>query len=196
MKKKYTIVFLLIMSFSCILVAGLMILSKQSANEKKVVTVSTSWMGYDFKQAAMQATTIVHGKVLDKSETIVLPVYDTVGNFAYNEYYREVTVEVLEAVKGAENVETITYLELGGETEEIVYVFEGIRILNIGEECIFFLNESGAFLNPETVLPISNGFVSPSNALVPENYTIQQAYTMSSGIKVDTFMDAIKNELE
>ena len=102
--------------------------------EKPVVTEYACWKAYTFEEAIEASTTIVYGKVKNISGTLLHEVPTPDGQ-VYREYYKNVTVEVLEAIKGVAAEETTTtYLELGVETEDAIYVLEGVDPVAIGEE--------------------------------------------------------------
>lgn len=154
------------------------------------------WIGYSFEKTIEKSSFIVRGTVTEKSETKIYDNCDSKGEVVGQTAYREVTIEVLESLKGAENKETITYLELGGETDDAIYVYEGITPLNIGDEYLFFLNEYGAFWSPETVMPISEEYISPVSRLIPENFSNTNTYGTTTRISVDSYINAIKEELD
>lgn len=96
--------------------------------DKEIIQVSALWPYYSFESAVEEADTIVYGRVISKSDTRVFEAkYHT-------EYYREVTVEILEKMKGAINEETVTFMEAGGENEDVIYLTSGVSPVEIGEE--------------------------------------------------------------
>ena len=149
--------------------------SKESETaEKPVIKVNACWSGYTFERAVDEAVTIVYGRVKSKRDTL----YDNrdVPLPEAFRYYKEVAVEVLEAIKGvAEEESTTIYLEMGGETEDVIYILEGIDPVAIGEEYIFFLNEHGVFLSPWTLLSVSDGVVQTGGLICSEVYSEQHA---------------------
>ena len=153
-----------------------------------------SWIVYDFEKTVEKSSYIVRGKVMEKGGTQIYNHCDSKGVVVGQTAYHEVQIEVLEALKGAEKGDTITYLELGGETEDAIYIYEDIVPLNVGEEYLFFLNEHGAFLDPATVISISDGHISPSSRLIPGNSS--NTYGAKTRILVDDYMETIKAELE
>ena len=168
-----------------------------ASEDKAIKKKYCSWPYYDLSAATNEAVTIVRGKVLSRStETKGLPIIKMDGSIYGYDYYREVTVEVIDVIKGEKKEDTIIYKEPGGETEEYIYEMDGVVPLNIGEEYIFFLMENNTFLNPATVITISNETVNPSPSLAPENTHNTQAYDMAVGIPIDDFIEAIKSELE
>ena len=75
--------------------------------------VIADWFYMPFEQAIENASIIIHGKVLERGETKEYNIYDSKGEVATQEYYTEITVEVIEAVKGAIAKKTIIYKEPG-----------------------------------------------------------------------------------
>ena len=89
--------------------------------EKPVIKRYACWAWYDFERAVDEAATIVYGKVKSIGDTLVHESPTSFGE-PLRVYYKEVTVEVLEAVKGVNAKETtITYTEWGGETDNAIY---------------------------------------------------------------------------
>ena len=166
--------------------------------EKPVVTDYACWQAYTFEEAIEASTTIAYGKVKNISGTLLHEVPTPDGQ-VYREYYKNVTVEVLEAIKGVAAQETTTtYLELGGETEDAIYVLEGVDPVAIGEEYIFFLNKHGAFMSPATLVPVSDGVVQIRGMIHPETSSEQQAYAagaQSEEYNLEQYITAIREEL-
>ncbi len=166
--------------------------------EKPVVTDYACWKAYTFEEAIEASTTIVYGKVKSISGTLLHEVPTPDGQ-VYREYYKDVTVEVLEAIKGVVTKETTTsYLELGGETEDAIYVLEGVDPVAVGEEYIFFLNEHGAFMSPATLVPVTDGVVQIKGMIHPETSSEQQTYaanTQSEEYNLEQYISAIREEL-
>ena len=122
-----------------------------------------------------------------------LPIYKSDGSISDYDYYHEVTVEVLENIKGCENQNTIIYKEPGGETEDFIYIMNGVEPLDVEGEYIFFLYDNNTFLNPSTVIAVSDGMVKPSSELVPEVFGNTRSY---NGISVDAYIEVIRSELD
>ena len=150
------------------------------------------WPSHTFESAVDEASTIVYGRVVDKSDTKVHEVANVNGQ-AYYEYYREVSVEVIDILKGNRDDTTITYLEMGGETDEVIYIFDDMEPVEVNGEYVFFLNKYGAFLSPMTLLPVSNGTVLTQGKIVPADETSQS--TRSVNVSVKSYLEAIQSEL-
>ena len=166
--------------------------NENNNTEKIVVRGEGMWPSHTFESAVDEASTIVYGRVVDKSDTKVHEVANVNGQ-AYYEYYREVSVEVIDILKGNRDDTTITYLEMGGETEEVIYIFEDMEPVEVNGEYIFFLNKYGAFLSPMTLLPVSNGTVLTQGKIVPADETSQS--TRSVNVSVKSYLEAIQSEL-
>lgn len=166
---------------------------QESSEEKMLKTAIADWFYINCKQAVNMADTIFRGKVLSRStETRGLPIYKPDGSLYDYDYYREVTIEVLDMVKGDKSQKTILYKEPGGETESLIFKFDGIDPLNIGQEYIFFLYENNTFLNPSAVMPITDGQVWVSDQMCPEELQVEGERVFAQKLPVDTYMKAIK----
>lgn len=155
---------------------------KSNLSEKEMRTVQACWPAYTFETAVEEASTIIHGKVVDISDTLV-HVIGTAGNGSVlRECYKEITVEVIEGIKGIDDeTASITFIQSGGETEDYVYVVTGIVPVEMGEEYLFFINEKGSSLSPSTLIPVEDGIAQTTGKIAPTVNTIQQTLTTKSG---------------
>lgn len=137
-------------------------------------------------------------RVISKSDTRVFEAkYHT-------EYYREVTVEILEKMKGAINEETVTFMEAGGETEDVIYEVSEVAPVEIGAEYIFFLSSRGGYLSPKTLLPVREGIVDTSGKIVPATEDVQQSLSVNQNsdkssteeFTLEQYLMAIREEME
>lgn len=167
--------------------------AKTNSEEAIVHHIQADWPFYTFDSAIEQATTIAYGKVVKKSKT---KIYQTTTSSGYvdKEYYKQVSIEVIDILKGNTDEKNITYLEFGGETNDAIYIWEGVEPVDIGDEYIFFLNPYGAFLSPLTMLPVENGTVLTKGKVAPEAQENQGEKT--SDISVETYLEAIKSKLK
>ena len=99
----------------------------RNLNEKAPVSVADD-EAYPFKEAVRGAAMIVHGKVLEKRA---------------GDDVTRVMVQTIQDVKGAEDAETITYLEAKVETGRTILGKKDSELVAVGEEYIFFLDEQG-----------------------------------------------------
>lgn len=195
MNKKIKIIICTVI-FALLIVAGIGIIRKNNGIkniDKRTVTKTAMWPSFSFESAVNQATTIVYGKVVDKSDTKIHQTTSSSGNI-YTECYKEVSIEVIDILKGNMDDNTVTYLEWGGETEDAIYIFSGMTPVEINDEYIFFLNMYGAFLSPMTLLPVENGTVLTKGKIAPDSQTNQE--TRTSDISVETYLEAIKSGLK
>ena len=196
MNKKTTIIVCTII-LALLVVAGIGAIQKNNNIdnniEKKTVTKTAMWPSFSFESAVDQATTIVYGKVVDKSNTKIHQTTSSSGNI-YTECYKEVSIEVIDILKGNMDGNTVTYLEWGGETEDTIYIFAGMTPVEINDEYIFFLNQYGAFLSPMTLLPVEDGTVLTKGKIAPDSQTNQETRTID--ISVETYLEAIKSGLK
>lgn len=166
--------------------------------EKPVIKRYACWAWYDFERAVDEAATIVYGKVKSIGDTLLYE-FPTSSGEPLREYYKEVTVDVLEAIKGVTAEETtITYIEHGGETDNAIYLYEGLEPVAIGEAYIFFLNERGVFLSPWTLMPVSDGVVQTYGIIPSEVSSEQQIDTKDTPHKenLEEYIAVIREVLE
>ena len=165
-------------------------ISGNTTEKKVVVREGGIWPAYTFSEAIEEAVTIVHGRAVGKSATKAHQItYDDYSPLF--EYYKEVSIEVIDILKGKTDNSLVTYLEFGGETEEVIYVFEDIKPVKINSEYIFFLNKHGAALSPMTLLPVENGTVLGQGKIMPTSETGMP----SSDISVESYLGAIESVL-
>ena len=166
-------------------------MSTHSLVEKDEFTInSPDWMWITFEKAVERAKTILHGRVISKRcDTQV----DKTAAYrdGLSDYYNEVTIEVIEVIKG-ECDPTVSYLELGGrETNVANYIFLGTDVVTPNNEYIFFLNEYGTCLTPFTLKPVYDGYVSTKGNLNPEYSDKKQDEKMI----LDKYIDEIRRQL-
>ena len=167
--------------------------ANSNTTKKTVVIGYVTWRTYSLEEATETAATIVYGKVVDKSDMLLRKVPLSDGTF-WDDYYTEVYVEVSEVIKGDVTGSTFTYIEQGGETEDTIYVLDGVDPVVIGEEYVFFVNQHGAMLSPVTVLPVTDGVVSITGGyLVPTNANVDESVNK---MDVADYISAIKEQLE
>ena len=150
---------------------------------KQIVEGHAVWQKYDLDAATNDAASIVHGRVVEKSETFINE---------YDEPYRNVTIEVINTLKGTDSSEMFTYVEMGGETDTHIYKTEGFEDVKADEEYILFLNKHGAILSPSTRLPVNNGVVSAENEMLPEG---QSRNANATTMDINEYVESIKNQL-
>ena len=139
---------------------------------KLTIASERDYPWYTLEEAVDKAVTIAYGKAVEKSETK--------GNTVY-EYYKEVTIEVLEIIKGDKDTKTFTYFETGGETEDAIYKVNGKEAVELGKEYIFFLKQYGAHLSPEALLPVEDGVVLTKGKVAPESKGSDEVNEISVG---------------
>ena len=82
----------------------------------------------------------------------------------------------------------VTYLEFGGETEDLICVYEDIEPVETNGEYIFFLNYHGAALSPMTLLSVA---VLTQGKIMPTS----EVSALSSDISIEAFLRAIESVL-
>ena len=191
--RKGKIILLSMVLVGVFILAGTYIYQKsnntQNNKEKIVITSNNSWPYYTFESAIDTAVTIVHGRAVEKSDTKAHQI--TFGEQPSSEYYKEVSIDVIDILKGDMDATTVTYLEFGGETEDAIYIYEGKEQLKLGSEYVLFLNQYGAALSPKTLLVVEDNVVLTQGKLVPE----LDVSTLSTEISVESYLNAIKSVL-
>ncbi|MBR2036804.1 MAG: hypothetical protein IKA09_03660 [Lachnospiraceae bacterium] len=194
--KKITIICILTLSLFAVVCIGVIRNdngAKTNSEEAIVHHIQADWPFYTFNSAIEQATTIAYGKVVKKSKTKSHQTTTSSGN-VHTEYYKEVSIKVIDVLKGDVNDKTITYLEFGGETKDAIYIWKGVVPVDIGDEYIFFLNPYGAFLSPMTLLAVDDGTVLTKGKIAPDAQENQGEKI--SDISVETYLEAIKSKLK
>ena len=164
-----------------------------SDNEEPVsANIFVDWVYYTFEEAVAEADTIVYGKVVEKSDTLIHEGSTSGGGIVKN-LYKEVTIEVLEVIKGDKRKNTVTYYEWGGETEDYSQVIDNFDPVNVDGEYIFYLHEPGVTIGgPAGILPVTEGMVSTKGKYAPE----VAAGADSGAMDVEEYISAVKAMLE
>ena len=150
----------------------------RNLNEKAPVSVADD-EAYPFKEAVRGAAMIVHGKVLEKRA---------------GDDVTRVMVQTIQDVKGAEDAETITYLEAKVETGRTILGKKDSELVAVGEEYIFFLDEQGKCFDTGTIVPVENGKVVLDGYLeLP--YFFDPDTKVDKGIPLDIYIRAIGWEI-
>ena len=167
-------------------------MSTHSLVEKDEFTInSPCWAGITFEEAVERAKTILHGRVISKRCDTQVHKTAAFRNDVLIDYYNEVTIEVIEVIKG-ECDPTVSYLELGGrETNVAKYSFIGADVVTPNNEYLFFLNEYGMRLNPATLIPVCDGYVLTKGNVTPEYSDKEQGEKMI----LDEYLDEIRRYL-
>jgi hypothetical protein len=138
------------------------------------------WPWYTLEEAVDKAVTIVYGKAVEKSETKKHKI--SAGDWYTDyEYYKEVTIEVLENLKGDMDARTFTYFEVGGETEDVIRIKKHQEPVELGKEYIFLLNQYDIALSPQTLLPVEDGVVLTKGKVAPESKGSDEVNEISVG---------------
>ncbi len=171
--------------------------SENSTTQKLHITRSVDWAYYSFEQATNTAATILHGKVISKSDTKTYEYIDSIGKEGI-EFYKEVTIEVIDALKGNISENTITYIEMSdGETDDYIFTIDGLKdiLIDPGSEYIFFLNENGSMISPGCILHVSDGnVIIKYSPMLPKSYTPTDPNSKS--IDIETYVNAIKDAVK
>ena len=164
-----------------------------SDNEEPVSAhIFVDWVYYTFEEAVVEADTIVYGKVVEKSDTLIHEA-STSGESTVRNLYKEVTIEVLDVIKGNKRSDTVTYYEWGGETEDFSQVIDNFDPVKVDGEYIFYLHEPGVTIGgPSGILPVTNGVVSIKGKYAPEGADD----TASGAMDIDKYISDVKAMLE
>lgn len=157
---------------------------------KVTISGEGDWPWYTLEEAVDKAVTIAYGKAVEKSETKVhkLSEGDWYTDYAY---YKEITIEVLEILKGDMDTATFTYFEAGGETEDVIYIENHQEPVKLGKEYIFFLNQYGIVFSPQVLLPVEDDMVLTKGKVVPESKGSDEVTEVS----IEEYLKAIKSVL-
>lgn len=186
MKQKILNRKILAVSFVLLVSVILVICTFMRPKEKPVVHLEPMWIHYDLDSAAEEAECIVYGKVTHISSTKIHEFTGSSGT-VFQEYYKEITLEVYNQAKGESDNGKVTYIEMTGETDQYIYVLDGYESLALSDEVILFANENGAFLSPATLIRAEDGLVMPSADMLPENAAI----TYSGSMSAEEYMAAV-----
>lgn len=177
-KKRILIILSVLMA---VIIGGTMFLYTfcgRNLNGKAPVSVADD-EAYSFKEAVRSAAMIVYGKVLEKRE---------------DDDFSRVTVQTIQAVKGAEDAETITYLEAEEGAGQRILGKKDSELVAVGEEYIFFLDEQGKCLDTGMVVPVKNGKVVLNGYLELQCF-FEPDTNVNKGIPVDIYIRAIGWEI-
>ncbi len=153
------------------------------------------WPAYTFEEAIDTAVTIVYGTVSAKSDTQE-HYADCSDGSVYTEYYKNVTVDVIECLKGDTGAKTVNYVEMGGEDKTTVYVYSGIEIVSVGDTVLLFLDDDGSCISPYAFFTENaDNNTTVSNDMLPISaYADTESLTQS--VNMDDYLSMIRAELE
>ena len=161
--------------------------------DKTVTTVDALWPAYTFYEAIEEAETIVYGKVVDKGTTQIEE--HVIGeDKTFKEYYRDVTIEVIEMLKGDEESATVNYIEMGGETSTQVTQYSGVVPVSAGDRVILFLRENGSYICPDGLFTEDEeGMITVPQNMMPQ--TNEMALEAENRCAVAEYCEWIRNTL-
>lgn len=163
------------------------VLVGRSVHEKTFYTVETEWPEETLELAAKRAAAIFVGKVISKGDSQCY-LHLASGQKPYDICYHGVQVEVLQVLKG-EPGDPASYRELGGETPSAVYDFIHLPVVSPGETYLFFLNNKGFFLSPDTLLPVENDTVTPAHDMLPDHLLSSEEPV---SLPLEDYLDALR----
>ena len=160
--------------------------------DKETVIVDALRPALSFEGVCRDATTIVYGKVVGVGETKVHESTGSAGSIL-KEYYKEITIEVIDLIKGAAKDNKVTYLQMGGETDTHIYIYEEYPPVSISDEVILFLSDRGVCLGPQACIYVKDGMVSLDHKVIPETYDAVKKATTAEEL-VEEISVQVKNE--
>lgn len=210
MNKKIVITICSVLVLALLVTGSILLFSPEKSpteiavREHNVMPISALWPSYDFEEAIDKAYQIVIGTVTAKSETKKHEGYDESNKILVREYYKDVTIEVESVLKGNLKIETVNYIEPGGETITIRadgtaainnWEYSGVRRLAVGDRVLLYLTEKGNFVSPETLFLVeSDDTISVSSTLLSNTMRKSQSYYMET-CNLEDYVDAITNYL-
>lgn len=160
--------------------------------DKETVIVDALRPVLRFESVSRDATTIVYGKVVGISETKVHESTGSGGSIL-KEYYKEVTIEVIDLIKGAAKDNKVTYMQMGGETDTHIYTYVEYPPVSISDELILFLDERGVCFGPQACIYVKDGMVSLDQKIVPKTFDAAKKATTAEEL-VEEISVQVKNE--
>jgi len=166
--------------------------------EKPVIASYPCWTEYHIDNAAEDAVTIVYGTLGPKGETKAHEVVLPDGRVKVIEYYREAEIQVIQMIKGDPNAKTAHYLEIGGETEDAVYLVAGAAPLVEGQDYLLFLNKHGAYLSPATAIKVDEkGIITTSRDMrIQVEYEEQFRSNEPLPVSIDDYITEVEQYLD
>lgn len=174
--KKRTV---LALTLLCLLSLAMLTGCKGSKNaEKEVIVMNVDHLYYDSAdELAEEADYIVRGKVTNKAyewRIISTPAAELYLNPedvppAEEDLVTVYTVQVQDSyLPTAQAGDTIEVLMMGGESDTVVYTFEGQPELYVDSEYVFFLSKSSMFENTGWLLsPAQSAYLVEGKSLTP-----------------------------
>lgn len=164
------------------------VVTNDTSAEKELVYGCVDWVYPSFADACENAHTIVIGEVTNVPEAWENEVVRPDGRVIAQEAYTDIELTVEETLKG-EYREIVTYVQMGGETADTIYLIDTVKPLSEGQRVLIFLYEDGHMV-PGYVLPIGDDASIPA-AFFPEGYT-----PPSGTMYVDEYVELIETELK
>jgi len=123
--------------------------------EKPVGMYAIDWVDVDFEEACDKAAAIVIGTVIKvpRARMVEIPEPEWSTRDPDYEAYTDVKITVEETLKGKHR-KTVTYVEIGGETKDMIYRADTVPLLAEGDRVLIFLYADGKMIVPSYLLRI------------------------------------------
>lgn len=168
--------------------------------EPEVITIHALWPSYSLEQAISRSSTIVYGKVVSKGETLTHESQLSNGDIL-TEYYRNVSIEVIDLIKGENDLDFVEYKEMGGVVGSVTYQYEGLKFAESGEHILLFLNENNVAISASGVMILdSENKISVAKAMIPNDVS-PAAYgaetnSLRVNVPIEDYCALIKSSLQ
>lgn len=158
------------------------------------------WPVCHIDNATEEAATIVYGTLGPKGETRRYQYIRTYGDVARwdwdYQYYQEAEIQVIRMIKGDMDAKTVTYREIGGETDITIRGVYGVKPRVEGKNYLFFLTKDGYYLSPITAMEVDeNGTIVPYWNMRIENEA-QALSDESLPVSLDDYIAEIQKYLD
>ena len=178
--------------------------------EKETLTATMDYPYYSgVEELAQNADYIIHGKVISKTcewRVISMPAAELYLNPedvppAEEELVTVYQVQVLDSyLPTAKAGDTLEVMMMGGETETVIHIYEGIPELSVDDSYVFFLSKSSLFENAGWPLNPSQA-IKKVNGSQPEGVsfeTLENLQTLLEKPATDavSFSDYVNEELQ
>ncbi len=184
--------------------------SQGSVREKETLTATMDYPYYSgVEELAQNADYIIHGKVMSKTcewRVISMPAAELYLNPedvppAEEDLVTVYQVQVLDSyLPTAKAGDTLEVMMMGGETETVVHIYEGIPELSADDSYVFFLSKSSLFENAGWPLNPSQA-IKKVKGSQPEGVSFEMLENLQSALETPatdavSFSDYVNEELQ
>ena len=184
--------------------------SQGNVREKETLTATMDYPYYSgVEELAQNADYIIHGKVMSKTcewRVISMPAAELYLNPedvppAEEELVTVYQVQVLDSyLPTAKADDTLEVMMMGGETETVIHIYEGIPELSADDSYVFFLSKSSLFENAGWPLNPSQA-IKKVKGSQPEGISFEMLENLQSALETPatdavSFSDYVNEELQ